>query len=566
MSINLLTGQEEGEIDPATGLPRVKDPVAMPNVAPVLDQQTTGMPGGGGSAAPVSVGGITAQSVLPPAAAHEETTTKTLPGAMDIAATKGLDAARLERDNAQAAVDAEKSKQLQIQADEATAKRLNAERESAALKAQDEKVNGLVDRNLKADAQMREDSAAEEKKKLTPAHVRNGLEIFATVLATIGQGFASVTEGSQVWAQGNPVAKMYEKKREAEIARATEEFKASERYRSMKKQGRDAELEAALAELRIGITNRWARDGKVAAAVADEKLAKAGPAAQKAGTALTAGLVHVLDSTADREDAKDYRTKHSVTDRVQPAEDKRQMAGREDIDATVQADTDVAQLEDLRDRIKKDPATFDHVRNTMTNFERGKADEASIGKAPFGIGAAANGVIGLGGEALHSLGVDNKVISGERDRARRYTSADQMLESGKYPDAPAVYTGLQNATAAQARTLGGVVRESDIKFSQALAALPQRTPAEYAKYLDGLIELRRRTSEGMRVVKKGLGDAPARATSPIHDQIRGKFPSAPLPDATPIEAPESNVGFGGTLRSQVNERLNNKRKKDAEKQ
>jgi hypothetical protein len=213
--------------------------------------------------------------------------------------------------------------------------------------------------------------------------------------------------------------------------------------------------------------------------------------AYQANKALALSLLDKSDSEANRAYAATTRGRSTTGGTTQTvvtegAEDKRQIASREDVDAKVAAEADIKALEKLKADIAKSPETLKHVVGTRTDFAETDRKKKLMEGVPFGLGTP---LIAL-------ASVENKGLT--------KTSADQMLDAEKFPDAPDIYTGLEEMNAIKARTYGGVIQEGDRKAAEAASALSSRNPAKTVDLIDKLIEVRRKQMQGLTSVKKGL--------------------------------------------------------------
>ncbi len=279
------------------GLPSTKPPPSVP-------------------AAPPATGGISAATVFPAKAEHETKVehSQKQGGLVESDATRAADAKlQAERDKAQKAQEADtaiKVKEAEIRAEDAKLARLTAEKKAAAEAYwTDQKNRKLVE--LKA----ADDAAVEESKKdetlKNDAGILTGVaKTWSTVLTAIGvigQGLAAAgSRGAQAWQDGNPIAKLYEEDRQKAQAKALADFQKSERYRALKKAGRDGELKVIEDRLTIGVNNEFKRDTDIREALLAERIAKQGPQAQKvAGELLKTGKAETY-ATIDRENASKY--------------------------------------------------------------------------------------------------------------------------------------------------------------------------------------------------------------------------------------------------------------------
>ncbi len=357
--INPLTGIEEPTpVDPATGLPAegAPDSLAMPGVGPAALNAVQPGAGAGGAAAPAIPGAPA--SLIPPQAAHEETVTQTVASPAAKAADAQVAAAGVAQDAARAADTGVKTDQATAEADAATIDRQRAEREAYAKQIQDEAVRKKTAENMAADKAAVAASIAQEKANISPPRVRSALETFSTILATIGQGLSAATEGSKVWEQGNPVAKLYEKQWQDKLAAGLAQFNASERARRLQKEGRDAELQALRHELEIGITNRFLVEKGVEDSWLKERVAKLGPAGQKAAGALLGSSEQLLRAQAAQKSAENYSARSAITNRQQDPSAAAKLSSTEE-GAASDIGTAAGLIEDLKKGPKLDQASID---------------------------------------------------------------------------------------------------------------------------------------------------------------------------------------------------------------
>jgi hypothetical protein len=328
---NPLTGvlEDDGQPDPAAGLdgaaPPLVDPTA-PDLAaapPPVDLQE-----GQGGAAPAApavttpapaaapTAGISATSIFPTKPEHEtkaEQSTKQ-GGLVESAATKEADAKlQAEREKAQKAQDADteiKVREAQAKADDAAAARLALEKHHANEAYWQDQKQRKVAELMAADQAAVEASAKDEEHKNNAGILTGAAKTWATVLTaigTIGQGLAAAgSRGAQAWADGNPIAKLYEEDRQKAQAKALADFQKSERYRALQKAGRDAELKVLEDRLTIGVNNAFKRDTDVREAILNERIAKLGPQAQRAAADLLKAGKAEDAAKIDRENTEKY--------------------------------------------------------------------------------------------------------------------------------------------------------------------------------------------------------------------------------------------------------------------
>jgi hypothetical protein len=316
-----ITGQMIDDGLPALdgAAPPLADPAAaldtMPGVGPENLQVESG--GSRPAAAPAApAAAIQAATVFPAKPEHEtkvEQSQKT-GGVVESTATKEADAnLQAEREKAQAAQDADtaiKVREAEAKAEDAKLARLTVEKKQAADAYWEDQKRRKVEELKKADDLAIEESKKDETLKNNAGILTGAAKTWATVLTALGalgQGLAAAgSRGAQAWQDGNPIAKLYEEDRQKAQAKALADFQKSERYRALKKAGRDAELKVIEDRLTIGVNNEFKRDTDLREALLAERLAKQGPQAQKvAGELLKTGKAEAY-ATIDRENATKY--------------------------------------------------------------------------------------------------------------------------------------------------------------------------------------------------------------------------------------------------------------------
>jgi hypothetical protein len=316
-----ITGQMIDDGLPALdgAAPPLADPAAaldtMPGVGPENLQVESG--GSRPAAAPAApAAAIQAATVFPAKPEHEtkvEQSQKT-GGVVESTATKEADAnLQAEREKAQAAQDADtaiKVREAEAKAEDAKLARLTVEKKQAADAYWEDQKRRKVEELKKADDLAIEESKKDETLKNNAGILTGAAKTWATVLTALGalgQGLAAAgSRGAQAWQDGNPIAKLYEEDRQKAQAKALADFQKSERYRALKKAGRDAELKVIEDRLTIGVNNEFKRDTDLREALLAERIAKQGPQAQKvAGELLKTGKAETY-ATIDRENATKY--------------------------------------------------------------------------------------------------------------------------------------------------------------------------------------------------------------------------------------------------------------------
>jgi hypothetical protein len=289
--------------------------VMAPPAAPPADLQNV-QPGEGlapapaASATPPAAATIPLGSIYPARPEHTTKVETVVKGDEAKKADADLEEARRKRDEAQAADTAIKVKEAEAKAEAATMERLAQEKKAAADAYWEDQKARKVAENKAADAAAIAESAKDEKVKNEAGILVGAAKTWATVLTAIGaigQGLAAAgSRGAQAWQDGNPIAKLYEEDRQKAQAKAKAEFEASQHYRTLKKEGRVAELEEIQDRLTIGINNQFKRDKDVINGILGERIAKLGPkAAQAAGELAKAGSAAV-DATVDQENGFRY--------------------------------------------------------------------------------------------------------------------------------------------------------------------------------------------------------------------------------------------------------------------
>jgi hypothetical protein len=328
LKLDPISGQmiDDGlpEVDGAA--PPLVDPDALdvaPGVGPEnLQNQSGGV--GQPAAAPATTtaptgpatGGIQAATVFPAKPEHESKVehSQKQGGLVESAATKAADAElQAARDKAQAALDADtaiKVRDAEAKAEDAKLARLTAEKKAAADAYWTDQKNRKLEEIKAADDAAIEASKKDETLKNNAGIVTGAAKTWATLLTAvgaIGQGLAAAgSRGAQAWQDGNPIAKLYEEDRQKAQKLALDEFQKSERYRALKKAGRDAELKVIEDRLTIGVNNEFKRDTDLREAILAERIAKQGPQAQRVmGELAKTGKAEVY-ATINRENAGKY--------------------------------------------------------------------------------------------------------------------------------------------------------------------------------------------------------------------------------------------------------------------
>lgn len=325
LKLDPITGQmiDDGLPERDGAAPPLVDPGALdiiPNVGPENLQNPTGgvvkpdvvTP----PAAPPATGGISATTVFPAKPEHEvkvEHSQKS-GGLVESDATKAADAKlQAERDRAQKAIDADteiKVKKADAELEDKKLARLTQEKKAAAEVYWTDQKNRKLQEIKAADDAAIEASKKDETLKNDAGILTGAAKTWATILTAvgaIGQGLAAAgSRGAQAWQDGNPIAKLYEEDRQKALAKALAEFQKSERYRALKKAGRDDELKVIEDRLTIGVNNEFKRDTDLREAILAERIAKLGPQAQRAAAELAKTGKAEAYATIDRENASKY--------------------------------------------------------------------------------------------------------------------------------------------------------------------------------------------------------------------------------------------------------------------
>lgn len=318
---NPITGLMEDDGLPDIALdgaaPALVDPAAAELAAPAPPGDLQGVQPGTGIAppavAPVQPPGvpmIPAASIFP---AKPEHTVKVDTVVKTDDARKADEAqaeARGERDAAQVR-DAEiKRQEAEAKLEDAKLARLEVEKKHAAEAYWEDQKRRKVEDNMSADKAAIAESTAGEKAKNEAGVLVGAAKAWSTVLTaigTIGQGLAAAgSRGAQAWADGNPIAKLYEEERQKAQAKAKAEFESSERYRALKKAGRESELKDIEDRLTIGVNNQFRRDKELREGILNERIAKLGPKAAQTASELVQAGSKAADAAIDQENAFRY--------------------------------------------------------------------------------------------------------------------------------------------------------------------------------------------------------------------------------------------------------------------